>query len=495
MEEMELSDAGENLMVVECECGHRMKVPVKAAGRDVKCVKCAASIHVDAPGGAAAPRPPSGNPAEERPIVVAERTGTLLVKAGLITRDQLDEALALQSREGGKTFELLIRLGYLDKDQLHDFLSGLPGIATIDLKRFKFDRDLINLIPRELALENLVIPIDRLGKLFTVAMACPVDMVTIKEISRVTGLRVKAMLCRFDDIQAIVQKYYPGENGAEAELSFSELFPSLSGLEKIDIGPRIENLDFLTVDSAMVKRLRAVLGAGECAPRAIMEELETAPVFSAQLLRTANSAAYGMAGKVDNIALAMVLLGRDGVLRVLGKTPERDQNTETLNLCRERAVRCALAAMTLADSVDNNTGAGTAYTAGLIHELGRFALMEVSAESYSAIDPGLSGDELVKAETKRFTMAHPEAGAQLAGLWKLPENIITAIRHYLEPEKAGTPFADLVAAAAAAAAHPGATDSTVFAAREPSLKRIGVSMDALLRISAELAGEEEKEGD
>ena len=127
-------------LIIECECGQKMKIPRKAANKAFKCVRCAKAVRAKAgaAGGAAEgpPAPPKPPPAEPKadvspaPAGGHKRIGELLIEAGLITEEQLQDALAVQQERGGKTFELLIELEYLDKDALHTFLSQKSGMAA-----------------------------------------------------------------------------------------------------------------------------------------------------------------------------------------------------------------------------------------------------------------------------------------------------------------------------------------------------------------------------
>jgi len=78
--------------------------------------------------------------------------GKILFEAGAVTREQVTEALELQRAEGGKTVEILFRLGYLDSETLHGVLSRLAGIASIDLVRFNVSTELASLIPKYMAM-------------------------------------------------------------------------------------------------------------------------------------------------------------------------------------------------------------------------------------------------------------------------------------------------------------------------------------------------------
>jgi type IV pilus assembly protein PilB len=137
--------------------------------------------------------------------------GELLIQQGAITRIQLNEALAMQERRGGKLAEILIKLRHIDAAKLGHILSTHPGIATVDLARHELSRDLCGLIPEEFAVANQVFPIDKMGKTLTVGMAFPLDKATIAAIAEMTDLRVNAFYCNPDAIRAAVERYYRAE--------------------------------------------------------------------------------------------------------------------------------------------------------------------------------------------------------------------------------------------------------------------------------------------
>ena len=134
------------------------------------------------------------------------RIGELLVDSGLIQKEQLQEGLALQAAKGGKIVETLISLGYLNAEAFVSFLARQPGVASIDLSKYEIPRELIGLIPREMAVKHEIFPIDRLGRLLTVGMVCPLDSATVKDIEERTGLRVKPLLCAPNDIRAAIER-------------------------------------------------------------------------------------------------------------------------------------------------------------------------------------------------------------------------------------------------------------------------------------------------
>ena len=131
-----------------------------------------------------------------------------MVEDGLITDRQLREALVLQQEQGGRIADQLITLGYLSAHSFCNFLARQPGVSSIVLSNYQVRHELLLLVPREFAESRQIFPIDRLGKLLTVGMACPLDMATVEETEEMTGLRVKPMLCSRSSIKVAISRYY-----------------------------------------------------------------------------------------------------------------------------------------------------------------------------------------------------------------------------------------------------------------------------------------------
>ncbi|MBI2421183.1 MAG: HDOD domain-containing protein [Candidatus Hydrogenedentes bacterium] len=466
----------ESFLVLSCTCGQRMKIPADAMGKTFKCVRCAQ--HVTASDRTVEGRKPEAR-AETPQTLPTEPIGEQLINAGLINDEQLHEALSLQRTEGGKTLENLIKLGYLDKDRLHAYLSRLPGMAGIELSRFNIDSVLLELIPRELAQQNLVLPIDRLGKLLTVAMACPLDKATIGEVERLTGLRVKPMLCRLDDLNAAVKKYYGGErDGEKVELTASHFGLSMAPKRAAeDVREIIPGLASLPVSPVVAGQLQSELNGKSPSSVILLSLLRQDPVLAAMLLRTANSVTYGMSGKVDNIAVALTLVGQDGLRQLLEywKCAPDDKDGPVAKWRNRAHLRSQIAEEVA--RVAGSVGPAAAGTAGLLADLGRFVLAHVAPERYGEVDAGLRGEALIEAERGVLTMSHNEAGANLAASWQYPPSVYEVMKCYPKPGEAET-SGDLAAVVQAADFLAG-TKGAPEAATMELLAKLGVDESKL----------------
>lgn len=472
------------LIVLTCRCGQKMKAPAKAKGKVFKCVRCGELVRV-AESHADVPSPPVQNGDPPRVAEALEPVGQLLVKAELITAEQLQHTLQTQREKGGKFLETLLALGHLSKEALHEFLSKQPGIAAIDLSRLQLDRSLVELIPKQTVLDNLVLPIDRLGKLLTVAMACPLDITTIREIERITGLRVKAVLCKLDDIHKAVRKYYPSDDGSTQEMTVFELPPSMALRKaapaaaplKEDLSEKIAHLDTLGVGENTLITIDELANDSQATLDDFGAIAASDPLLAAILLQTSNTAAYGVAGQVDNLWSAVALIGAAGFIQI-AKSCGASGAYAGLHIepVVTRARRCAAFASALAQAY-GKVGTGQAYTAGLLHELGCFALAYVAKEKYAKVDLKLYGQALQAAERQHFTLSHTEAGERIATRWRFPNALCQVFGAYLNPDSANgsKELASIVNIASIAAGDPSAIGGKLAETCSQALKCLNLS--------------------
>ena len=398
-----------------------------------------------------------------------KRVGRLLVEEGLIDEAKLREALQVQSEKGGKLFEVLIRLEYLDKKDLHTFLSKQSGVPSIDLANYDIPRELISIVPRQFAQEHVVLPIDKMGKLLTVGMACPLDAATLSELQEITGLRVKAMLCRFDEIRRTIRRYYPIDEHAEDENApvvepdtlekdrGRAPAPAATAAQRPTLtrDAVVAQLDRFELLPAFPGAVEQVLQAADGAATSIRDlagMISTDPALAAAVLRVANASPYGLPARVTNAGLATTLLGPSAIGRVAADCAAAPPLPEDLRgahaALAARSAFCANAAIGLAKTADRARPAD-AHTAGLLHDLGRLALMASAPEAYPDSHTGDALEQLLQGELDTFGMTHPEAAHILARKWRLPEPVANAIRFHHHPYDA--PADDLVAVVALAA--------------------------------------------
>jgi type IV pilus assembly protein PilB len=140
--------------------------------------------------------------------VKSRQLGQMLVKANLITPQQLDQALVQQKTSGGRIGSNLAKLGYISEEEVASFLSRQYGVPPADLSNVKIDPAVIKLVPAELADKHLLIPLSRAGSVLTVAMANPSDIFAIDDVRFMTGYNVKPMVAPESSIRNALNRYY-----------------------------------------------------------------------------------------------------------------------------------------------------------------------------------------------------------------------------------------------------------------------------------------------
>lgn len=136
------------------------------------------------------------------------RLGEMLVKANLITPEQLDDALALQKSAGGRIGSILVKLGYVDEGKIASYLGRQYGVPAVDLSKAEIDPAILKLVPAEVARKHLLIPLGRSGGFLMVAMADPSDIVAIDEVRFITGHNIQPMVAPDTSIQNALNRYY-----------------------------------------------------------------------------------------------------------------------------------------------------------------------------------------------------------------------------------------------------------------------------------------------
>ncbi len=186
------------------------------------------------------------------------RLGQMMVKANLITPEQLDRALALQRASGGRIGGALAKLGYITEEEIASFLSRQYGVSYIDLSAAKIDPAIIKLIPAAVANKHLLIPVGRAGSVLSVAMANPSDIFAIDDIRFMTGYSVKPMVAPETSIRYALNKYYDTAGLARS------LVKDFQRQERPDVETDEQEIDLVelyraTEDAPVVKLVNLIL--------------------------------------------------------------------------------------------------------------------------------------------------------------------------------------------------------------------------------------------
>ena len=147
------------------------------------------------------------------------RIGDLLVEAGAITDEQLQQALAKQKEDGGMLGNIIMDMGFISRELLITVLTTQMGIEFCEIKTIQIDEDVIKLVSKDLVQKYKAMPIGynpENPNILQVAMADPMDLMAIDDISISSGLQVEPLLSFQDDLENVIGKFYGSVEAMEA---------------------------------------------------------------------------------------------------------------------------------------------------------------------------------------------------------------------------------------------------------------------------------------
>jgi type IV pilus assembly protein PilB len=175
-----------------------------------------------------------------------KRLGDLLIEEGLITHEQLRQALD-DKVPNQKIGDALLQRGYITDIQLAEVLEQQLGIPHVNLLQYPFDTNLFSLISKETARRNLIVPLKKEGNKLYVAMVDPMDFIVIDDLRLSTGFHIETVIGTKDDIIRAINKYY------NTDEDLAELFDDLG------VNDRGQDDDVTNLDSPIVRLVNQLL--------------------------------------------------------------------------------------------------------------------------------------------------------------------------------------------------------------------------------------------
>ena len=191
----------------------------------------------------------------------AERIGDLLLKEGMITKEQLDKALQEQRANGTRVGYNLVKLGFIQEIELTKTLARQYKMPAVDLAKFQPDEKLIKLIPADVAVKNLVLPLKRDGRVLTVAMADPTNFAVIDDLKFITRYDIQAVIAGEFTLRNAIEKNYES-----AEVQMSALLEEMEaeGVDDAEVVKEEEEVSAAALaaqvdDAPVVKLINGIL--------------------------------------------------------------------------------------------------------------------------------------------------------------------------------------------------------------------------------------------
>lgn len=205
----------------------------------------------------------------------------------------------------------------------------------------------------------------------------------------------------------------------------------------------IRQVDSFPALPATVNNVMLITGDSESTAQDLMQAILPDQSMCATILKIANSAFFGIPRQVATIEKAVVILGFDEIRNiVLGKAvftsfqKLQKHNKETTDLFWEHSFTCGIAAKIIAE--DLNYPASELFIAGLIHDLGKLAMLMTFPQDYMLLFELSEPNRFrtIIEEHEQYSTSHDEIGMRILKRWLFPEQLLISTGYHHHPEHA-----------------------------------------------------------
>ncbi|MGQ9696480.1 MAG: type II secretion system ATPase GspE [Armatimonadota bacterium] len=186
------------------------------------------------------------------------RLGEILIERGLITEEQLHEALEQQKRSGELIGQVLINLGYVQERDVLEALGEQLGLPVVTLTEHSVDPVALGQVPSEFAMRHQLIPLRSDDHTITVAMANPLDVQPLDDLRLVTGCEIKPAIASPSEIKRAIEQFYMEKmiqdiSEQEADITADE-GPDIADLQRMATEALVIQLVNLIIHQAVQER-------------------------------------------------------------------------------------------------------------------------------------------------------------------------------------------------------------------------------------------------
>jgi type IV pilus assembly protein PilB len=184
------------------------------------------------------------------------RFAELLVKGGLLSREQLSEAQKKERENGSTVAREIVRLGYTNEETLTHFLGKQFGIESVELVPGEIEDSVFSLVPPTIVQKHQLIPLRLSNSTLTVAMSDPTDLVAINEVKFVTGYGVRVVLATPTTIKKLLDHRFGGVSYDDVIKKFGD--GDMEVVQESD-DVNLQELQQATMDAPVVTLVNAIL--------------------------------------------------------------------------------------------------------------------------------------------------------------------------------------------------------------------------------------------
>ncbi|MBU0469405.1 MAG: hypothetical protein KKF78_02545 [Candidatus Omnitrophica bacterium] len=138
------------------------------------------------------------------------RLGEILLKRKTVVREQLNRALKLQKKEKIFIGEILTNLGFVSEKDIVAALSEQCYFPYIAIDQYEINKEVLNIIPRQVAYKHHLVPLDCVGNILSIVMSNPLDSSLIQKLKEDTSCEIVPFISTRMEIDQALNNVYGG---------------------------------------------------------------------------------------------------------------------------------------------------------------------------------------------------------------------------------------------------------------------------------------------
>jgi type IV pilus assembly protein PilB len=183
----------------------------------------------------------------------------ILISEGIVSAEQLAEALQLARSSGKKLHDEVVRLGYAPGDKVMKALAKAFRIKLIDLSTLEVDPSVVTLLPESVARENTIFPIAEEGSSLRVATCDPSDIDTQEKLRFILNREVELALASREQIVEAINRYYGTSDGESADSMLQEFTDTAIDFTETAVEQAANQAQEETSDAPVVKLVNLII--------------------------------------------------------------------------------------------------------------------------------------------------------------------------------------------------------------------------------------------
>ncbi|WP_061965923.1 GspE/PulE family protein [Demequina aurantiaca] len=167
-----------------------------------------------------------------------KQLGSILLEDGVLTEDQLMDAIGEQQQRGQSLGRTLVEIGLISEAQLVRALAAQVGMEYVELGDFPVDRIAVAKIPDTVCRRHTILPIQIDGDVLKVAMSNPGNVVALDDVRQITGMEIIPVVSAYDDVLTAIDRFCRSDDelsNLQGEISEDQ------DVEEVDLGAAVED--------------------------------------------------------------------------------------------------------------------------------------------------------------------------------------------------------------------------------------------------------------